>query len=87
MLPTEHRALYLYSSIYNLLSSGLFFQFLSCPIAAQQAIDTPFPHMDGQIGHAVLLPVCFGKATGFDNIIAHVRIPPFRDGLSIPSQP
>ena len=56
-------------------------------VAAQQAVDTPFPHMDGQIGHAVLLSVCFGKATGFDNIIAHVRIPPFRDGLSIPSQP
>ena len=56
-------------------------------VAAQQAVDTPFPHMDGQIGHTVLLSVCFGKATGFDNIIAHVRIPPFRDGLSIPSQP
>lgn len=44
-------------------------------------------YLDGQIGHTVLLSVCFGKATGFDNIIAHVRIPPFRDGLSIPSQP
>lgn len=36
MLPTEHRALYLYSSIYNLLSSGLFFQFLSCSISPNE---------------------------------------------------
>ena len=56
-------------------------------VTAQQAVDTPFSHMDGQIGYTVLFPVCFGKATGFDNIIAHVRIPPFRDDLSIPSQP
>ena len=46
-------------------------------VTAQQAVDTPFSHMDGQIGYTVLFPVCFGKATGFDNIIAHVRIPPF----------
>ena len=69
MLSTEHRALYLYSSIYNLLSSGLFFQFLSCSIFPHKSIDGAFGNVHGQTLQGLEMPVLFAQPLCFQTIL------------------
>ena len=59
---------------------------LSGPVSAKQAVDTPFPNVDIQIGDAFLRSVLFGKMFCFNYILSHFFETSFITAI-LPRQP